>query len=100
MATVTIAPADLVEGSAVTARWGAWVIGIRSVDRAWHVRVWSWAHGARVQIGKRAVLSTATEAVSWACSVLRAHGAVAFVDGRVQPLERFLAFSPAPTRTL
>ena len=90
-----IAATALTTGS-WTARWGSWVIGIRSVGTTWHVRVWSWAHGARVQVAKRAVLSTPTEAVSWACEVLRQHGAVVFVDGRVRPLERFLAFSPAP----
>ncbi len=77
-----------------TARWGAWVIGIRTDDRdRWCVRVWSWAIGARVQVGKRAILPTADAAVAWACELLRSHGARAFIDGRERPLEQWLAFS-------
>lgn len=70
------------------------MIGIRSIGDAWHVRVWSWAHGVRVQIAKRAVHSTSNEAVTWACEVLRNHGAHVFFDGREQRLEAFLSFEP------
>lgn len=85
---------DLTPGS-WTARWGSWVISVRTErqDR-WHVRIWSLALGACVQIVKRAILATASDAVSWACDVLRQQGAVVFVDGRTHGLERFLAFSP------
>lgn len=77
-----------------TARWGAWVIGIRTDDHdRWCVRVWSWAIGARVQIGKRAILPSATDAVAWACALLRSHGAHVLVDGRERALEDWLAFS-------
>lgn len=38
------------------------------------------------------VLSSATEAVAWACGVLRKHGAVVFIDGTHRPLEDVLAF--------
>lgn len=88
-----VSAASLTPGS-WTARWGAWVIGIRTeaADR-WCVRVWSWALGARVQIDQRAILSTAGEAVAWACALLRQHGARAFVDGRERALEEWLAFS-------
>lgn len=76
-----------------TARWGAWVIGIRTDDHdRWCVHIWSWAVGARVQIGKRAILSSAAEAVAWACDVLRKHGASVFISGAQRPLEEVLAF--------
>jgi hypothetical protein len=52
-----------------------------------------------VQIAKRNVFSTSDEAVSWACEILRQHGARSFVDGSEQPLEKFLAFSPVPNST-
>ena len=89
-------PAQDLPPGAHTARWGAWVIGIRSVGATWDARVWSWSHGARVAIGKRAVLATANDAVAWACTLLRQHGARAFVDGRDHPLEAFLVFTPTP----
>ncbi len=45
-------PTPLTPGS-WTARWGAWVIGIRTINGdQWSVRGWSWAFGARVQIAK------------------------------------------------
>ena len=76
-----------------TARWGAWVIGIRTDDEdRWCVRIWSWAVGTRVQIAKRAILSSAAEAVAWACDVLRKHGASVFISGVHRPLEDVLAF--------
>jgi hypothetical protein len=93
-----LSAASLTNGS-WTARWGAWVIGIRTVGESWHVRIWSWTHGVRVQVATRAVLSNSTSAVSWACEVLRKHGARVIVDGQEQQLEKFLAFSPAPTDT-
>lgn len=84
---------SLVPGS-WTARWGAWVIGIRTDEHdRWCVRVWSWVVGARVQIAKRAILSSAAEAVAWACDVLRRHGTRVFVDGRERALEDWLAFT-------
>lgn len=76
-----------------TARWGAWVIGIRTDDEdRWCVRIWSWAVGARVQIAKRAILPTAADAVAWACEVLRKHGTSVFIDGAYRPIEDVLAF--------
>lgn len=87
-----VSSSSLTPGS-YTARWGAWVIGIRSDDHdRWSVRVWSWAVGARVQIAKRAILPSAAEAVAWACDVLRNHGAVVFISGAYRPLEDVLAF--------
>jgi hypothetical protein len=88
-----IPAASLTPGS-WTARWGAWVISIRTdEDDRWRVRVWSWATGARVQVGKRAILSTPGEAVASACALLREHGARVFVDGRDRGLEDWLSFS-------
>jgi hypothetical protein len=90
----SVSASSLTSGSWV-ARWGAWQINVRTVGDAWHVRIWSHVDGvARVQIAKRAVLPTASDAVEWACEVLRQHGAIVFVDGREQQLEKFLAFSP------
>lgn len=87
---------SLTRGSWI-ARFGAWQINIYSVRESWHVRIWSYLRSvARVQITKRAAFATAAEAVAWACEVLRERGTVAFCDGRMQPLERFLAFTLAP----
>ena len=101
MPPLNVTAANLPQQDSFSARWSAWVIGIWTVDNAWHVRVWPWAHGARVQIAKRAVLSTSGDAVAWACEVLRKHGAPVF-DGPEQQLEAFLSFEPddAPRRRL
>jgi hypothetical protein len=90
-----VSASELSSGS-WSAEFGAWIIWIRSAGNSWTARVASRRHGGRVLIGKRGVFTSAAEAVEWSCSVLRQHGAVAFVDGGVQPLERFLAFTSAP----
>lgn len=96
----SIPASSLAPGSWVT-YFGAWQINIRTVGDAWHVRICSCVRGiASVQIAKRAVFETSNDAVAWACELLRQHGAFAFVDGRRQPLEKFLAFSPASSELL
>jgi hypothetical protein len=76
--------------------WGSWEICVRIVDRSWHVSVWSPARrAAHAQVAERGALLTSEGAVAWACAELRRRGAIAFVDGRRQSLEKFLAFVPA-----
>lgn len=89
-------PASALSQGSWRAEFGLWTIWIRSVGNRWSARVASRQHGGSVLVGKRGVFTSAAEAVEWSCSVLRGHGAVAFVDGGVQPLERFLAFTLAP----
>ena len=43
-------------------------------------------------VGERGVFLASEAAVAWACAELRRRGAIAFVDGRRQRLEMFLAF--------
>lgn len=90
----TISASGLSPGS-WSADFGAWSISVRSIGSSWTARVASRLHGGRVRVGKRGVFTTSADAIAWTCSLLRQHGARAFVDGREQPLEMFLAFTPA-----
>ena len=69
------------------ARWGAWEIRVDGRPGCWAVDV--------SPVGKRNVFATPAEAVGWACTVLRDHGAVVLIDGRKRQLEEFLAFERA-----
>ena len=94
MSAVRFAAADLTDGS-WRATWGAWELRLRGTRGRWEVRISSCVRGqGRVLIAKRNVFSTSAEAVSWACQTLSEHGAICFIDGRVQRLEAFLAFEP------
>lgn len=79
------------------ARFGAWQVNVRTVGDSWDAGLWSCVRGVvGVHIAEGVAFATASDALAWACEVMRQHGAMVFVDGRVHPLEKFLAFSPAP----
>jgi hypothetical protein len=50
------------------------------------------ARGRSTSVGERGVFLASEAAVAWACAELQRRGAIAFVDGRRQRLEMFLAF--------
>lgn len=91
----SVSASELSTGSWI-AQFGGMIIWIRSADGSWTARVSSMSHGSSVIVRRRGVFSTCSDAVEWACSLLRQHGARAFVDGQEQRLEKFLAFSRAP----
>ena len=65
-----------------SARWGNWVVGLRSRGDTWDAKVWRWppdtALSNRVEINSREGFKTSDEAVSWACDVMVADGAKVF----------------------
>jgi len=92
--------AQAIETGAWSARWGEWQIYIREAVTGWMVIVWSWPVDTdadqRKQIGKARNLRDAETAINWASSLLKEHGAQAFVNGQKQPIAKFLNFTPAP----
>ena len=94
--STSVSATSLSPGSWI-ARWGAWQINIRIASDTWHVRIWSCVRGvARVQLADFTGIGRSVNAVMRACEVLRQWGALVFIDGKVHPLDRFLAFSPTP----
>lgn len=91
-----LSASQLTNGS-FSARWGSWTIAIRGEHETWNARVTSSVHDGSVLIGKRAVFPSAHQAVAWACSVIKRNGGQAFVDGRQELLDKFLAFEPTTT---
>ena len=84
-----------------TARWGAWVVHLRSTSAGWRAVVWRWTAGGlleeRMQLGLCEGFANATDATTWACELLRESGAKVFiVDRQDIRLEDVLPFHPAP----
>ena len=92
--------AKLLQGN-WAARWGAWIVGLRSCGSSWNSTVWrrtsSLVPAARRELDSWDGFKTAEEAVTWACDVMRADGAEVMVLGAPGlKLEGLLSFSPAP----
>jgi hypothetical protein len=93
--------ATILEGS-WTARWGNWVVGLKTHNDKWQVTVWRWPPDTvlneRVQINKWSGAETTDEAVTWACDQMIADGAKVFVLGAPKnfALKRVLSFVKAP----
>jgi len=66
-----------------SARWGNWVVGLRSRGDTWDAKVWRWppdtALSNRVEIESREQFKTSDEAASWVCDVMISDGAKVFV---------------------
>lgn len=83
------------------ARWGDWVIHLREQAGKWQATVWRWTTGGgydeRMQLGVGNGFTAPTDAVEWACDLLRENGASTFVIDRPDvTLETLLRFNPAP----
>jgi hypothetical protein len=86
---------------AYSARWGNWVVGLRSGRHGWLATVWRWLPGkplaARHELAAQDGFNTATIAVAWCCRIMRADGAIVMVlDAPSLTLDAVLRFTPAP----
>lgn len=101
---ITCVAYDDIRRGSWSCRWGQWVILVRERPFGWAVVVWELSPGApmtdRKKIGTGFVNGTAQDAIRLACGVLYAAGVSLLVSGVVQPLEKFLSFSPAPQEPL
>lgn len=93
--------ADKITAGTWSSRWGDWVVGLHEKDAEWAVSVWRWTRGGgveeREQLDTQDGFMSPSEAVMWACDVLRACGARTFVIDRPSiTLEMLLRFSPVP----
>ncbi len=92
---MTIA-AQLLKGK-WSARWANWAVALEWKTDGWEVAVWRQLPGKtfRHPLGSQGGFLTTSEAVTWACNVMRDNGAVMMVLGAPNfPLEAALNFTP------
>jgi hypothetical protein len=80
-----------------SARWANWAVGLEWKADGWEVAVWRQLPGKtfRHPLGTQGGFLTTSEAVSWACKVMRDNGASVLVLGAPGlTLETALSFTP------
>ena len=92
---------DLRAGSH-SARWGNWVVGLRSHGQQWRAKVYRWppktSLSSRIEIAAQAGFQSADDAATWASDIMVRNGAMVFVLDAPSgfTLKAALDFKPAP----